>query len=145
MQQYVASVNDVAHRFTTIPELDGFLASLEQQDKVDLFVEIDLGATGKLSRFLGGPKREVQPCFNLRKAGAWAWLTSFDGAWSEHRALDPEQQATPDASALQALADPGEPVSPTECLTAARAFRAARESLSQDGRRPSWLTYRYVK
>ena len=145
MQQYVANVNNLEHRFAAIPELDGFLATVEQQDKVDLFVQVDLGPTGKISRFFGGPKRHLQPCFNLQKAGTWARLTFLDGAWSEHRASDPEQQTAPDAAALEALVDPGESLSTTECLTAARAFQAAREFLRQHGRRPSWLTYRYVK
>ena len=145
MPQYVASVNHLEHRFASIPELDGFLAGIQQQDKLELFVQIDLGPTGAINRFLGGPKKHLQPCFSLRKTGIWARLTFLDGAWSEYRASDPEQRAAPDAATIGALVDHGELVSSNEYLTATRAFRAAREFLSQDGRRPDWLTYRYVK
>jgi hypothetical protein len=145
MHQYVASVNDVEHRFATLPELDNFLAGLEREGTVSVFVDMDLGPTGRLSRFFGGPKRDIQPCFSLRKAGAWASLMFLDEAYSEHRAVDPGQQAAPDATVLKALADPGESVPPAECMSAASAFRAAREFMGKNGRRPSWLTYRYVK
>jgi hypothetical protein len=74
-----------------------------------------------------------------------ASLTFLDDAWSEYRASDGTRRGTPREEVRIKIAH-GEPIPhPVEqCMEKARAFVAMREFLTQ-GKRPDWLTYKYIR
>ena len=112
----------------------------------EVSVVIDRGRRPSwLKRLFGFSERIVTPRLILQKAGGVAALTFLDEAWSEYRAIDPDR---PDGISedvrLKLSGGKPTPADREVCMTADRAFEAARHYLLR-GTRPDWLSYRYVR
>ena len=142
---WIAEVNDVDTRFRTKDDLIAHLSTLEPLAAGSLSVQVDRGPTKGWLRFLGGAKRDIEPCFTVEWAGSYASLIFHDDAWSEYRAIDHEQPVVASEDERRKIAHGELAPHPTEeCMAKTRAFVAIREFL-ESGARPNWLRYRYVE
>ena len=145
-ETYIVEQNEWETRFETAGAVCNFLDRVGADEAVELWVMRDPGRRrGWLQRLVGMSERLILPCFHLQKEGAAAVLTFLDDAWSEYRALDPQQRiSVSEAVRMKLSCGEPTPAPPEVCLAPERAFEAAKHYLMQ-GERPEWLTYRYVK
>lgn len=143
---YIVEQNEVETRFETVEEVCDLLDRLETEASADFWVGIDRGRRPSwVRRLFGMSERLVTPCFSIERAGEVATLTFLDDAWSEYRAVDPDRPVDV-SEELRRKVSGGEPTpaDPEVCMTATRAFAAARHYLL-NGVRPDWMSYRYVR
>jgi hypothetical protein len=143
---YIVEQDEAETRLETVEQVCGLLDRIAASESADVSVVIDRGRRPSwLRRLFGFSERMVTPCFILQKAGGVATLTFFDEAWSEYRAIDTDR---PDeiSEDIRLKLSGGEPTTanPEVCMTADRAFAAARHYLLR-GTRPDWLSYQYVR
>jgi hypothetical protein len=136
----------VETRLETAEEVCRFLDRIATEVDADFWVLIDRGRRPSwVKRLFGLSERVLTPCFHLQKAGEVAALCFLDDAWSEYRALDPERPTdVSEETRLKLSGGELTPVDPEECMTAARAFVAAHHYI-MSGKRPEWMSYRYVR
>lgn len=144
---YIVEQDEVETRLETAEQVCELLDRLEASPAADhLWVLIDRGRRPSwIKRLFGRSERLVTPCFYLQKAGEVAALTFLDDAWSEFRAVDADRPVEASEEVRRKLSG-GEPTpaDPEVCMTATRAFAAARHYLL-NGARPDWMSYRYVR
>lgn len=143
---YIVAQNDAETRLGTVEEVCDLLDRIAASESADVSVVIDRGRRPSwLRRLFGFSERIFAPCFLLQKAGGVAVLTFLDEAGSEYWAIDADR---PDGISedIRRKLSGGEPTpaDPEVCMTADRAFAAARYYLLR-GTRPDWLSYRYVR
>jgi hypothetical protein len=143
---YIVEQGEAETRLETVEQVCDLLDRIAASESADVSVVIDRGRRPSwLKRLFGFSERMVTPCFILQKAGGVAALTFLDEAWSEYRAIDKDR---PDGISedIRHKLSGGEPTpaDPEVCMTAERAFVAARHYLRR-GTRPDWLSYRYVR
>jgi hypothetical protein len=143
---YIVELDEAETRIDTVEQVCDLLDRIAASESADVCVMIDQGRRPSwLRRLFGFSERLVTPCFVLQKAGGLAALTSLDGAWSEFRAIDTDRpDGISDEIRLKLSGGEPTPADPEVCMTADRAFAAARHYLLH-GTRPDWFSYQYVR
>jgi hypothetical protein len=144
---YIVELDDEEEvRLETAEEVCRFLDRIASEVDADFWVLIDRGRRpSRVKRLFGLSERVLTPCFHLQKVGEVAFLIFLDDNWSEYRTLDPERPTdVSEETRLKLSGGEPTPVDPEECMTAARAFVAAHHYI-MSGKRPEWMSYRYVR
>jgi hypothetical protein len=145
-QSYIVEQDEARTRLETVEQVCELLDRIAAGETADVSVVIErVPSQSRLRRFFGFSGRTVSPCFILQKAGGAAAITFLDEAWSEYRAIDPDRPVGigEDVRMQLSFGEPT-PADPEVCMSADRAFAAARHYLLH-GARPEWLSYRFVR
>ena len=132
--------------FRSAEELKSFLVELERREAGKLHIFKDYGKRPlrwwqRLFRIADWHRL---PCLTLFWCDRYATLMFHDEASSDYHALEPQPAAdVPTEIRLQLNYEEPTPAPPEECLQKSCAFAAACEFIDT-GRRPKWLSYRYV-
>ena len=144
---YIVEQDEAETRLETIEQVCDLLDRIAASASAEVSVVIDRGRRPSwLKRLFGFSEKDCHPMPHFAEGRRRGRTPTFlDEAWSEYRAIDPDR---PDGISedVRLKLSGGEPTPADRevCMTADRAFEAARHYLLR-GTRAEWLSYRYVR